>query len=232
MIDLSKRISNVLVSFDEVIKDPNLIILDVIRKRYQKDFAEFIDIPRILNLSNEALQKELVIRGTKNIFEWLKIKDFDYSKNYDMFYDSFKDLYVNAPNMAMVTALKSFIKEDFIKTIYVWSNKYDRRKMLELEMVLNSNKIEYVTGNYLDVFGAIEDLNIIIDNDAERVAPLINKDNKGKLFMIGRYGYNYTVDPENGLVLKNNIDYNAHKCLVDLIIFHPIFFTQAHFMKG
>ena len=226
---------NFLVTYDEVIRDANIMIFNKILKHHKKQLMDYIDFSKFKNSSPEKLAKDLSLRKLKNPLEWIAIKKFNYEKEYNRLYDHYKDIYTYDTHV-MLNALKKLSHEKFVENIYIYSKDYDVRKAYDININFKdvSNKVTYVNGPYIDVVKQIPSLQFIIDNDVDRVEPII-KDNtiSRKInFMIAKYGYNYILNEYNKPILKNDILKTAVKEKINLVEFTPVTISEKSFLAG
>ena len=145
-------------------------------------------------------------------------------------------MYEKCTPLDMYTALANMYLEKFTRTIYVYNPVDDKRIRFDLAKTFGkTDKIVFVTGNYLDVVDRIGEINMVIDNDLDRISPLFADQRfKRTMFMIGRYGYNYTVSSvvTGGLEFKNNLNRVASKNNIKIVEFSPFKITKELLRNG
>lgn len=227
-----------LFSYDEVLRDPNTFILKLIlsKKNIRDQMEKYINLKRFDCQTDEHNHAIMTARKKKNILEWLAYKKFDYEKNYDTFHSKYIHTYEKSQALEMYRALTNIIDQAFVKKVYIYNKTEDKRQMYDLFKTFGKNdKIVYVNGNYLDVVERIGDINIIIDNDIDRIAPLFSYPTYANtLFMVGRYGYNYEENKalENGYELKGGLTKFVAKHKINLVEFSPMKITPEVLRNG
>lgn len=225
-----------LISYEQVVKDPNEFILDIIlhNDHLKKQFSKYLDLSRLVNNSSEHNRFLLVTRTKKNILEWLAKVPFDYELNYKKLYDKYPQMYRNSTPLSMYNALATALVKPFTSRVYLYHPTKDKRIMYDIAKAFGRcDKITFCSGNYLDVLNHIGKVDVIIDNDIDRVTPAIENlaYSRGSLYL-ARYGYNYELDKRSteGFTLRNDMVRMAKKKKVTLVEFNPFHITQ--FMKN
>lgn len=229
---------NVLVSYNEVLRDPNTFILKLItrRKSLRYQLEKYIDVSRFDNQSDSHNHVALTVRSEKNILKWLATKEFNYESNYSKLYDEYPNMFEDSTPLEMYRALSLSIQQSFVNKVYVYNKVSDKRQMYDLYKTFGkTDKLVYVNGDYLDVIDKMGTIEVIIDNDIDRISPLFSyKRFQKTMFMIARYGYNYSVNPvvENSLELKDGLSRLAVRRKINLVEFSPIKVTKESLRNG
>ena len=231
-----ERKINTLVTFDEVLRDPNIFLLHLILDvpKVRKQFTGYFDIERFSCQSEERIRTIMLNRDKKNFLEWGALKEFDYESNYNKMYHQFPGMYEESPPLDMFRAVSRMINEPFVKNMFIWNPVEDRRQEYDIVQTLGKNpKIQYVTGPYLDVVDAIGDIQVFIDNDIERLFPVIQNGRYFRSnFFIARYGYNYTLSKTGIPILKEDCTNFAFKYSISLSEFLPFNISPEGISNG
>lgn len=221
-----------LISYDEIIRNHNIFLLDKLKTELKNQIGKFIRLEELDNKSINQLQLLTTTRTEKNILKWLAKKEFDYDKNYDILYNHYKDMYSKSPLLKMGESIQTIGEEAFVENVFIYSKDYDKRKHFDIKILFKSNKVTYVTGNYLDVVEKIGKVDVFADNDLERIMPFFHHDKyKFSLFLLARYGYNYNLIKGN-LLLKYDTYKLINKKSINLTEFDIIKFTPDSFRMG
>ena len=184
-----------LINFDEIVKPSGLFIIRTIRDNYAKSFSNFINIKELNTTSDEELEYLYISRNIINPLEWLKISEFDYVKNYDYFYNKYKNMYINTKPFPIMEAITNFINAYFITNVYFYSEKYDKRIDFEVASIKNIHskkdyKIAYVTGNLNNVIDELSP-EVIFYPYLEKIYDSTIKKYPNIIFSIPSFGYNF-----------------------------------------
>ena len=227
----------VFVPYNEILRDHNTFLLHLImdNPNLRKQFEPYISFERFECQTDMRIRVLIMNRTKKNILEWLAIKKFDYEKNYRKLYEKFPQMFEESPPLDMYVALTNMVREDFVKRVIIYGEKRDIRTMYDLSHTFNKNeKIQYVTGPYLDVISAIREIDLFIDNDIDRLsAVMYMPEYYGSTFMIAQYGYNYELPAgETTPQLKGRIVNHAIRKKINLVEFIPFKLKYEHTVNG
>ena len=239
MIDprLFEKPITVFVPYNEILRDHNTFLIHLIMDtpNLRKQFEQYISFERFECQTDLRIRVLIMNRPKKNILEWLAIKKFDYEKNYQKLYDKIPQMFEESPPLDMYVALTNMVREEFVKRIIVYGEKRDIRTMYDLSHIFNkSEKIQYVTGPYLDVVSAIGEIDLFVDNDIDRMsAVMYMPEYYGSTFMIAQYGYNYELPAgEKTPQLKGRIVNHAIRKKINLVEFIPFKLKYEHTVNG
>lgn len=226
-----------LITYNEVLRDPNVFLLHLILDvpNIRKQFEPIYDVKRFDCQSENRIRAMLLARDKKNILEWAATKEFDYDFNYKKMFDKFLRMYEDSPALAMYLAVTKLLEAPFVKHLYIYGGlEGDRRVMFDIVQTLGKNPIvEYVTGPYLEVIDAIGEIDLIVDNDIDRLAPVIYMPRyKYSTFLIAKYGYNYEKDKNGRFHLKNDIESYVADKEINLLEFNPFDMEAEAFANG
>lgn len=186
-----KKVS-ILITYDGIIRDPNMFILDYVIEKYEK-YKNYLNLEPLLYLPKESRYLLMLSRKEKHLFKWLLKNNFNYEKTYDNLYRKYKDMYTKLPSLNIAKSIPKLSYLFTVNNIYLWSETYDRRKEFEIVSEFSSNtkkNVIYVTGSYQSVVNQIDDLGFIFDTDLDRLIPIM-KVYENCVFCIARLGYNY-----------------------------------------
>ena len=171
--------AKMLIAYDELVKQPGLYVLRMIRDKYPDKFAEYLNI----DLLKEILDKDLEIlydaRSVLNPLEWLAISKFDYEANYTSLCKRDKDMYTNMKGTDMMDSIHEFVKTFFITDVYIWTRLYDKR--VDIDIALNfgtgseDDKCKYVTGPLDKVIEVTEPNMVFYPFINDRIWELVRK---------------------------------------------------------
>lgn len=226
---------NILVRYNEIFRDHNFFLLKLImdNPNLKKQFEKYVSFERFECQTDERIKVLLLNREKKNILEWLAFKKFDYELNYRKLYYKFLTMFEESPVLDIYSAIVNLVHEDFVKQIFVYGDRRDKRVMFDLSRTfINNKKIHYVTGPYMEIVSTINKIDLFIDNDIERIAPLMFMEKYyPSTFMIAKYGYNYNIISGRPM-LKGNIISNAIKKKINLVEFYPFDIKYEHTING
>lgn len=234
--NLTDRPLTILATYNGVMKDPNIFILHLIldTPNIREQLEGYFDIRKFECQSEGRIQTLLLNRDKKNILEWAALKKFDFEFNYEKMFEKFPRMYLDSPPLKMLSAFQKLIEEKFTRKIYFYDRKKDRRVMYDIvSNFAKNNKIEYVYGSYLDVVSAIGGIDLFIDSDIDRLAPVMYMPEYwNSTFLIAQYGYNYVLNENNRPMLKNDIAAYAAKKDINLLEFVPYEITAESIANG
>ena len=192
MPNVAVKKANVMISYDYIIKNPDIFILRMIAKNFREKFKDYLNMPILTTLEKDAMYPIVVNRTEQNLLKWASIKEFDYDSNYDYLYNKFKNMYFASDMLQMAYAVKSFNVSYCIDKIYLYNEVYDKRQHFDIQNMYGFNKVQYVVGDFKKVIDKIGDVNIVYDHDAKRVSDVINTgEYDGIMFGVAAYGYNF-----------------------------------------
>lgn len=199
MAGIQKTDMVMLVSYKEILRDPNLFIIEkIVHDSFLlNQFSAFTDVERFVSETLGRVQFKITAREEKNIFKWLATKEFDYEANYKKFYDKYPNMYEDTPAMEMYRVIPRLLSSCSI--CYIYSKEYDKRIAYDLAKTFGKEKrICYVTGEYLDIVEMMHHIDVFIDNDIDRICPVVEyPQHQGASIYLARYGYNYAISPES-----------------------------------
>lgn len=196
-MELLNHATKILINYDEIIKPSGLFIIRTIRDNYFNQFSKYLNLAEIKELSEEDLEIFYVSRNTINPFEWLQISEFDIEKNYEYFYNKYKNMYISTKPFQIMKAIQTYISSYFITNVYFYSKQYDKRIDFEVASIKNGNKNErkiiYITGNLNNVIDDINP-NVVFYPYLDEIYESTIKKYREIVFAIPRYGYNFKND--------------------------------------
>jgi hypothetical protein len=193
--------SKILIHFDNVIKSGDLFILRTIQHTYAEKFKEFIDLDFLKGIDDDALELLLISRRIVNPLEWLKIKEFNYKKNYDYFKKKYKNMYVSSRRFPMIDDVHAFLKTYFIEQIIFCSEKYDDRIAFEIKSLYGDNKKIIYAGGKIDAIIDKMEPETVFYPYVDDIIPIAKK-NPQIIFAIPAYGFNF--DEEDKFKVKDD----------------------------
>src|SRR5574344_1968771 len=92
-----------LVTYPEIMRDPNTFILKLItkKKNLREQFDKYLVLKKFDCQTDEHNHVKLLTRTKKNILEWLAKKQFDYEVNYKKLYDKYPQMYEDSTVLDM-----------------------------------------------------------------------------------------------------------------------------------
>ena len=228
---------NVFITFDEVMRDQNTFIIHLIldNENIRKQLESYIDLSIFECQSEGRIRTLLLNRDKKNILEWLSKKPFDYEVNYQKMYSKFPRMYEDSPPLDMYRTVSRFLDEPFVRNVFVYGRSSDVRVVFDLKQTFGKNdKLHYVTGPYLDAISAIGKIDLFIDNDVERLAPVMYMpEHRYATFMVARYGYNYEfVTYSKEPQLKGDVVKHSIREKINLVEFLPFKVNRESISNG
>ena len=225
---------NILVTFDRILKDPDIFILQNISNKYYEQFKEYSDMESIMSLSTDTLEQQIYSRSTLNVLKWAATKEFDYEKNYNFLYNAFKEMYIFSKELKMVETLKLFLNSYCIERMLIYNEKDDIRQRYDLSLMFGDSNIEYIVGPMDEILKKIK-IHIVYDWDARRIADLIDTGEfEDTFFGIAGYGFNFEdTDDEKkkDIFYVPKLKYNLYE-RENVAYFRTMQFTKKSFFKG
>ena len=152
LIPMDIQPSSLLFAYDEIIKQPGMYILKMIRDKYPDKFREYIDIDLLQEISDKDLPYFYGARDIINPLQWLAKTEFDYEKNYRSLHNRTKEMYLEMPTTTLFTHMELYLKAFFITNVYFWTRDYDKRVDFDIQSMYNEteykNKVNYVSGPF------------------------------------------------------------------------------------
>lgn len=222
---------SILITYDRMIKDPDIFILQKLARSYYNEFKDYIDMESILSLDSTALAPFMFERKEQNILKWVSIKEFDYDKNYKFLYKEFKEMYNESQELKMVKVVKSFLTSYCVDRILIYNETDDIRQRYDLSLLFGKSKLEYVTGP-MDIILKNIPINIVYDWDARRVAKLNEFDEFDNIFFsVAAYGFNFEEERKDAIINIPTLKYNLSD-RENVAFFKNMTFTKESFLKG
>lgn len=197
--------AKILIAYDEVVKQPGLYVLRMIRDKYPDKFKDYINIDLLKSVLDKDLEVLYDLRSVINPLEWLAISEFDYDMNYASLCKRDKDMYINMEGTSMYKSVHEFIRSFFITDIFIWTPEYDKRVAVDIAVSFGtgneSDKCQYVTGPFDKVIVATEPDMVFYPFITDEIWKLV-RENKKIVFAIPTYGVNYG----KGNMLKGQTD--------------------------
>lgn len=224
---------NMLITYDRIIKDPDLFILQVITSKYYDKFKDYIDMDSLLSLDPNALELLLYNRPQVNILEWVSIKEFDYDKNYKFLYNAFKTMYAESKELKIVKNIKNFLMSYYIDRIFVYNEKDDIRQRYDLSLIFGDSRIEYIVGPMYDILKKFK-IHMVYDWNAKRVSDLVDTEEFNHIFFaIASYGFNFEEieEKDKNKIYLPKLKYDLYD-RDNVAFFKTMEFTNKSFLKG
>lgn len=225
---------NLLITFDRIIKDPDIFILHNIASNYYEQFKEYIDMESLLSLDTKALEPILYARSVFNILEWVSIKEFDYTKNYNFLYNEFKNMYIDSKELKMVETVRSFLTSYCVDRIFIYNEKDDIRQRYDLSLMFGKSKLEYIIGPMKDIIKEAK-IHIVYDWNVDRAAEIIDTEEFNHVFFgIAAYGFNFEpmTEEEKKSIFKIPKLKHGLSDRENVAYFQTMKFTKKSFFKG
>ena len=222
----------IFICYDEIIKNPYPFLLNQIRTKYKSVYKDFINMSLFENYDDMNLMRLVVQRTRKNILDYLSIIKFDYNGALDDLKDKFDDMYSQSPLLKMGESVNMMMTQKFTKQIYVYTEKYDPRVHLDLQMMYkNMSLVSYVTGDFKNVINTLEGVTTWILDDIFKVSQLVCfKKVEYTNILVANYGYNFSINKDKQTVLNVNVDDWSKEHIFKFGTFMPIQFTKDHFI--
>lgn len=194
-----ERIS-ILVEYTNVVKAPDLYILDLIKTKLRDKFKDTVDFATLDTLTNEALLLAWVNRPIENVLEWITLggKYYNFDTTYNSLIEKLDFLYKEAAVLRFDSVIRNYATNPAIIQIYLWSPIYDQRIFDDIKHnYAQLQKIQYVAGKQLkSVMNKVGPIHIAYLSRADYVPELL-PDFPNTIFAVGGYGYNYSYDFED-----------------------------------
>lgn len=201
------------ICYEDVIKTVKPFLLKKLQEpQYKEKYADLIDYTEIDGKSDDDLLTLSMSFYYKNIFQDLKKKEFDYDKVYDDFSSQFDNLMKDSELLVMGKSLKVLLSQKFMKQVYIYIDRPDKRILVDLIDTYDDEKIKLVVGNFTEGVSLIkEKITLFVLNDISMIDKL-EEANKltGACVLVANLGYNYTLIEETK-TLKFNYDEEKEK---------------------
>ena len=186
------------VVYDDIIKAPVINILKDITVKYREYYKGFIDMTAFKSMNtHEEFIDFIINRPDKNVIKSLRSREFDYDKAWEDIYARNPLLIHNSLLLPFGSSILILLKQSFVKSIYIWSEKYDKRIHFDIQENFGLDTVGYVTGDLKDVLNNLPAITCYVLDDVMKVNTLIDL---GKIELstvcVADYGYNYTSSEE------------------------------------
>lgn len=218
----------VFVTYDMVIKDYRPFILKTIAESDQLMLAykEFIDTALVETLTDKQKNFLPVISRSRNIFEHIAIKKFNYDKSLKEFISMYPNIYSDSELLTFGESIHVLKRQKFTSKIFIYTEEYDERIHYDIQSTYTDmGLIEYVSGPFEDVIMSInENITTYVLNDADLVDKLIALDRvKETEILIADIAYNYKINDKNELMVKiDNLDDKMNKHIFRIGMFKTV----------
>lgn len=225
LIPMDMKPAKILLAYDELIKQPGLYILRMIRDKYSDKFSSYIDTEVLKNVLDKDLEVLYNAREERNPLKWVAISEFDYDLNYKSLYNRDKDMYTNMKGTDMFNHVKEFNRAFFITDIFIWTRLYDKRVDIDIALSFGTSgsddKFKYVTGPFDKVVDTVEPNMVFypfIDDDIWKII----RSHKDTIFALPNYTMNRGIN--NTFKGQKDDDYNVG--------FYPIMTIDSSYCLG
>lgn len=220
----------IFITYDDVIKSRNPFILNQILQKYKSYYNDFLDLSQIENLNKKQLDLFCLKRQHKNIFHTLAKKEFDCNTAMKEISDKYYDMFIESELLTIGKSLSFILHQKFTKKIYIHSQEYDKKIHLDIQMNYNDmDKVNYVTGNLINVINTIDGITSYILADIMDVSALLATDKIAYTnILVANYGYNFTYI-DNKLNLRMNLDDAIKERIFKFATFMPIDIVKSDF---
>ena len=220
----------IFITYEDIIKSINPFIISQILQKYKLYYNEFLNLASVENLNKKQLDLFCIRRKDKNIFHTLAKKDFDCNTAMKELAHKFDDTYLNSELLIIGKTLGFIIPQKFTKKIYIYSKEYDKRIHLDIQMNFKDmNKVNYITGNLIDVINSIEGVTTYIFADIIDVTALLATNKIAYTnILVANYGYNYVLINDK-LTLRINLEEHMKERIFKFVTFMPLSITSEHF---
>lgn len=200
-LDFATRKEVFFICYHDIIKTAVPFILEKVRDEWKDDYKEYIDMSRIENKSREQLVMLSLNRIYDNVFEYLKIKDFDTEGTLNDIYNYYPELFKESDLLKIGRSLLMIMKEKFVEKIYIYTPTYDKRIHEDIQDTYgNMDLINYVVGDLEEVLKTITAPTCFMVNDCMMVDKLIElKKVQYTTILVPFCGFNTKLNLENKL---------------------------------
>lgn len=197
------------ICYEDIIKTNKPFLLQKLQEpEFKEKYSDMIDYSKIEGKTPDQLMALSLSFYYKNIFQNLAKTEFDYDAAEFTLSSQFDDLFSKSNPLAMGNNLKMLLSCSFLKKIYVYIERPDKRILTDLINEYDDDRISVIVGDFskgvskipekIDLF-MLNDVNMI--NKLESIGLL-----KNACILIARLGYNSTFDQENNIVKLNYDD--------------------------
>jgi len=222
----------IFITYEDVIKTPYPFLLYQIIHKYRHIYDEFLHLDTIEKMDMKNLYRFCLQRTNRNVLVDLAKREFDVDEALSDLKKKFFNIYENCELLAIGNSLPLILSQKFTKKIYVHTEEYDIRVHMDLQKTYhNMTKVNYVTGNLVDVLDALpEPVTTFILNDITDVGTIIFKQKEEYTnILVASYGYNYTLNEEGKMILRVNIEDFTKDRIFKFATFIPQELTEDHF---
>lgn len=142
--------SKLIIAYDEIIKQPGLYILRMIRDKFAEQFSEYINVDILQEIPDKDLNIIYAARNEINPLKWLAYGEFDYDRNYKSLHARNKSMYLEMDTTSLYEHMDAYFRAFFITDVYFWTRNYDKRVDFDIQYNFSSrtNKAQYITGPF------------------------------------------------------------------------------------
>lgn len=136
------------ISYDEIIRSPYPFILHKLNTTsLGASLSDYLDLDKIKPFNFNNLLAYTFQREHVNVLEDFKKTEFDVNTTLAQLKERYVELYQQSPLLSIGKSMFMFLKEEFIKKIYIYSETYDERIAYDIFRTYGaSDKLQYAYG--------------------------------------------------------------------------------------
>lgn len=220
------------ISYTDIVKSIYPYLLKKISTELVDDFKDLLKLESFSKYDEKNLLTLAYQRPHPNMLEYLAKEEFDYNQALFNLVDIYPEVYNKSELLSIGANIEIFMKEKFIKKIYIYSEVYDPRIHYDIQSMYKDMEIvQYAYGPLTDVLDKLESRpTTFFLNDIDYAIELFS-DKKYSEFtniLIADYNYNYIVDDEGNRDFRIDLEEFNDDIVCKIGTFPPIKFTEEH----
>lgn len=224
------------VTYHDVIRSPYPLIMERIQKSktLQKALAPVVHLPFLKYTTRASFETLAFQRQHVLLFDYLKKnEDLDVRRLEDELLFRYTDIYEKSNLLTTGESLKMALHEDFVKQIYIYTEKYDPRIHADIQITYeNMERVTYVTGE--DLTAVIATLpqkpTAYFINNIDHIIDLAQNPETldyTHLF-VADYRYNLVRTDDGSVDYRFDLSDYLEDRIIRFSVFKPIAFTEDH----
>lgn len=226
----------VLICYTDIIKMTYPVMLKKLIDDYYDDLIQYFELDKIKDYDIYNLERLCVERTYKNPLRYLK-RDECSEETCDVLLNAFEEemieMYTKSKFSEFGGKLYNVLFQPFIKEVYIYTEKPIEQILYDCKVHFNEfdDKIKYIGGDFIEMVKSLPHRpTSYILNDVNYIQDLIDNDLiEYTEIMIGELGYNFELDENYELQVKNKYDTLMEEKVFKFGIIPIVKLEQKHF---
>lgn len=226
----------VLICYTDIIKMTYPVMLKKLVDDYYDDLIQYFELDKIKDYDIYNLERLCVERTYKNPLRYLK-RDECSEETCDVLLNAFEEemieMYTKSKFSEFGGKLYNVLLQPFIKEVYIYTEKPTEQILYDCKVHFNEfdDKIKYIGGDFIEMVKSLPHKpTSYILNDVNYIQDLIDNDLiEYTEIMIGELGYNFELDENYELQVKNKYDTLMEEKVFKFGIIPVVKLEQKHF---